>query len=29
MARIEESMVVKSPPDRVFAFVSDAKSWPK
>jgi len=29
MARIEESVEIKRPVDKVFAFTSDAKSWPK
>jgi uncharacterized protein YndB with AHSA1/START domain len=29
MARIEESVEIKSPIDRVFAYTTDAKSWPK
>jgi len=29
MARIEESVEIKRPPDKVFAFTTDAKSWPK
>jgi uncharacterized membrane protein len=29
MARIEESVEIKRPADRVFAFTTDAKSWPK
>ena len=29
MARIEESVEIKSPIDKVFAFTTDAKSWPK
>ena len=29
MARIEESVEIKRPVDKVFAFTTDAKSWPK
>ena len=29
MARIEESVEIKRPADRVFAYTTDAKSWPK
>jgi carbon monoxide dehydrogenase subunit G len=29
MARIEESVEIKRPADKVFAFTTDAKSWPK
>ncbi len=29
MARIEESIEIKSPVDKVFAYTTDAKSWPK
>ena len=29
MARIEESVEIKRPVDRVFAYTTDAKSWPK
>ena len=29
MTRIEESVEIKRPPDKVFAFTTDAKSWPK
>jgi uncharacterized membrane protein len=29
MARIEESVEIKSPVDKVFAYTTDAKSWPK
>ena len=29
MARIEESVEIKQPVERVFAFVTDANSWPK
>ena len=29
MARIEESVEIKRPADKVFAYTTDAKSWPK
>jgi uncharacterized protein YndB with AHSA1/START domain len=29
MARIEESVEIKCPADKVFSYVTDAKSWPK
>ena len=29
MARIEESVEIKRPIDKVFAYTTDAKSWPK
>jgi len=29
MARIEESMEIKRPADKVFAYTTEAKSWPK
>jgi len=29
MARIEESVEIKRPVDKVFAYTTDAKSWPK
>jgi len=29
MARIEESIAIKRPVDKVFAYVTDAKNWPK
>jgi uncharacterized membrane protein len=29
MARIEESIEIKRPVDKVFAYTTDAKSWPK
>ena len=29
MAKIEESMEIKHPLDKVFAYTTDAKSWPK
>ncbi|MCJ7523498.1 MAG: SRPBCC family protein, partial [Dehalococcoidia bacterium] len=29
MARIEESVEIKGPVDKVFAYTTDAKSWPK
>jgi len=29
MARIEESVEIKHPLDKVFAYTTDAKSWPK
>ena len=29
MARIEESVEIKCPVDKVFAYTTDAKSWPK
>ena len=29
MARIEETVEIKCPADKVFAYVADAKSWPK
>jgi len=29
VARIEESIEIKHPVDRVFAYTTDAKSWPK
>jgi len=29
MARIEESIVIKRPVDKVFAYAADVKSWPK
>ena len=29
MARIESSIEIKRPTDRVFAYTTDAKSWPK
>ena len=29
MARIQESVEIKRPADKVFAFTTDAKSWPK
>jgi len=29
MARIEESVEIKQPVERVFAYTTDAKSWPK
>jgi hypothetical protein len=29
MARIEESVEIKKPADKVFAYTTDAKSWPK
>ena len=29
MARIEESVEIKCPADKVFTYVMDAKSWPK
>ena len=29
MARIEESIEIKRPPEIVFSFTTDAKSWPK
>ncbi len=29
MARIEESVEIKQPADKVFAFTTEAKSWPK
>jgi ligand-binding SRPBCC domain-containing protein len=29
MARIEESIKIMRPPENVFAFTTDAKSWPK
>jgi uncharacterized membrane protein len=29
MARIQESVEIKRPADRVFAYTTDAKSWPK
>ena len=29
MAIIEETVEIKSPVDKVFAYVADAKSWPK
>ena len=29
MARIEEAVEIKCPADKVFAYVADAKSWPK
>ena len=29
MARIEESVTIKSPVDKVFAYTTDANSWPK
>ena len=29
MARIEESVIIKCPADKVFAYTTEAKSWPK
>lgn len=29
MARIEETVEIKRPTDKVFVYVTDAKSWPK
>jgi len=29
MARVEESIEIKRPPDKVFAFTTDAKGWPR
>jgi uncharacterized protein YndB with AHSA1/START domain len=29
MATIKESVEIKLPADRVFAYTTDAKSWPK
>ncbi len=29
MARIEESIKIMRPPEKVFAFTTDAKSWPR
>jgi len=29
MARIEESVEIKCPVDKVFAYTTDAESWPK
>jgi uncharacterized protein YndB with AHSA1/START domain len=29
MARIEESVEIKRPPEKVFAYTTDAKNWPK
>ena len=29
MRRIEESIEIKSPVDKVFAYTTDAKNWPK
>ena len=29
MARIEESVIIKCPVDRVFVYTTEAKSWPK
>lgn len=29
MTRIEESVEIKLPVDKVFAYTTDAKSWPK
>ena len=29
MARIEESIEIKRPVDKIFAYTTDAKSWPK
>jgi len=29
MARIEETVEIKCPADKVFAFVAEVKSWPK
>jgi len=29
MARIEETVEIKCPADKVFAYVADAKNWPK
>ena len=29
MARIEESIEIKHPVDKVFAYTTDAKNWPK
>ena len=29
MARIEESVEIKCPPDKAFTYTTDAKSWPK
>jgi uncharacterized protein YndB with AHSA1/START domain len=29
MARVEESVKIMRPPDKVFAYTTDAKSWPK
>jgi len=29
MARIEESIGIKSPPEKVFTYTTDAKNWPK
>jgi len=29
MGRIEESVEIKRPVDKVFAYTTDAKSWPK
>ena len=29
MARIEESVEIKRPPDKVFAYTTDARTWTK
>ena len=29
MARIEDSVEIRRPPDKVFAYTTDARSWPK